>query len=99
MADITAAADDAIIGDLEAELKMKREVRDDKYTWPVGEKRRKVGLRVAEGDRVRPPILQFSFHSPLVIVRINLPQRDLSKRMHSGAVAFCRVEQRTGHIE
>ena len=47
MADITAAAaDDATIGDLEAELKMKREVRDDKYI-ALNEKRSKVGLGVA----------------------------------------------------
>lgn len=47
LADITAcAADDATIGDLEAELKMKREVRDDKYA-ALNEKRSKVGLGVA----------------------------------------------------
>lgn len=47
LADITAcAADDAAIGDLEAELKMKREVRDDKYV-ALNEKRSKVGLGVA----------------------------------------------------
>ena len=47
MADITAAAaDDAEIGDLEAELKMKREVRDDKYI-ALNENRSKVGLGVA----------------------------------------------------
>ena len=47
LADITAAAaDDAEIGDLEAELKMKREVRDDKYI-ALNEKRSKVGLGVA----------------------------------------------------
>ena len=44
LAEITAAAaDDATIGDLEAELKMKREVRDDKYIAL------KVGMGVA-GD-------------------------------------------------
>jgi hypothetical protein len=43
LADITdAAADDAAIADLEAEIKMKREVRDDKYT-ALNEKRSKVG--------------------------------------------------------
>ena len=47
LADITAtAADDAAIADLEAELKMKREVRDDKYV-ALNEKRSKVGLGVA----------------------------------------------------
>ncbi len=47
LADITAAAaDDATISDLEAELKMKREVRDDKYI-ALNEKRSKVGLGVA----------------------------------------------------
>ena len=47
LADITAAAaDDAEIGDLEAELKMKREVRDDKYI-DLNDKRSKVGLGVA----------------------------------------------------
>ncbi len=47
LADITAcAADDAAIGDLAAELKMKREVRDDKYV-ALNEKRSKVGLGVA----------------------------------------------------
>ena len=47
LADITAeAADDAEIGDLEAELKMKREVRDDKYI-ALNDKRSKVGLGVA----------------------------------------------------
>ncbi|MEJ7623103.1 MAG: hypothetical protein WKF34_03850 [Pyrinomonadaceae bacterium] len=47
LADITAAADDdAAIGDLEAELKMKREVRDDKYA-ALDQKRSKVGLGVA----------------------------------------------------
>ena len=47
LTDITAAAaDDAEIGDLEAELKMKREVRDDKYIT-LNDKRSKVGLGVA----------------------------------------------------
>ncbi|MEQ1606448.1 MAG: hypothetical protein ABL999_16425 [Pyrinomonadaceae bacterium] len=47
LADITScAADDAAIADLEAELKMKREVRDDKYV-ALNEKRSKVGLGVA----------------------------------------------------
>ncbi len=47
LADITAAAaDDATIADLEAELKMKREVRDDKYI-ALNDKRSKVGLGVA----------------------------------------------------
>jgi len=47
LADITAAAaDDAAIADLEAELKMKREVRDDKYV-ALNDKRSKVGLGVA----------------------------------------------------
>ena len=47
LADITAcAADDATIADLEAELKMKREVRDDKYA-ALNENRSKVGLGVA----------------------------------------------------
>ena len=41
-----AAAGDAEIGDLEAELKMKRDVRDDKYV-ALNEKRSKVGLGVA----------------------------------------------------
>ena len=43
-ADITAcAADDAAIGDLESELKLKREVRDDKYI-ALNDKRSKVGV-------------------------------------------------------
>lgn len=47
LADITAcAADDAAVGDLEAELKMKREERDDKYA-ALNENRSKVGLGVA----------------------------------------------------
>lgn len=47
LADITScAADDATIADLEAELKMKREVRDDKYL-ALNDKRSKVGLGVA----------------------------------------------------
>ena len=47
LADITScAADDATIADLEAELKMKREVRDDKYI-ALNDKRSKVGLGVA----------------------------------------------------
>lgn len=47
LADITdCAADDAAIGDLESELKLKREVRDDKYL-ALNEKRSKVGLGVA----------------------------------------------------
>ena len=41
-----AAADDAAIADLESELKMKRDVRDDKYV-AAGEKRSKVGQGVA----------------------------------------------------
>ena len=41
-----AAADDAAIADLEAELKMKRDVRDDKYA-ALNEKRSKVGQGVA----------------------------------------------------
>ena len=41
-----AAAADGEIGDLEAELKMKREVRDDLYL-ALNEKRSKVGLGVA----------------------------------------------------
>ena len=45
--DITAAtADEAEIADLEAELKMKREVRDDKYI-ALNDRRSKVGLGVA----------------------------------------------------
>ena len=43
-----AAADDAAIGDLEAELKMKRDVRDDKYK-ALDQQRSKVGMGVA-GD-------------------------------------------------
>jgi len=47
LADITAcAAKDAEIADLEAELKMKREVRDDKYA-ALDQKRSKIGLGVA----------------------------------------------------
>lgn len=47
LADITAvAAEDATIADFEAELKMKRHVRDDKYV-ALNEKRSKVGLAVA----------------------------------------------------
>jgi hypothetical protein len=45
-ADIEADDDDAAIADLEAELKMKRDVRDDKYV-ALNEKRSKVGLGVA----------------------------------------------------
>jgi hypothetical protein len=41
-----AAADDAAIADLESELKMKRDVRDDKYV-ALNDKRSKVGLGVA----------------------------------------------------
>jgi len=41
-----AAADDAAIADLEAELKMKRDVRDGRYL-AFNEKRSKVGLGVA----------------------------------------------------
>ena len=41
-----AAADDAAIADLESELKMKRDVRDDKYV-ALNEKRSKVGQGVA----------------------------------------------------
>lgn len=49
LADIeAAAADDAAIADLESELKMKRDVRDDKY-FALNDKRSKVGLGVA-GD-------------------------------------------------
>ncbi len=40
------AADDAAIADLESELKMKRDVRDDKYV-ALNEKRSKVGTGVA----------------------------------------------------
>ena len=43
-----AAADDAAIADLESELKMKRDVRDDKYA-ALNDKRSKVGMGVA-GD-------------------------------------------------
>ena len=47
LADIdAAAAADGEIGDLEAELKMKREVRDDLYL-SLNDKRSKVGLGVA----------------------------------------------------
>ena len=47
LADIdAAAAADGEIGDLEAELKMKREVRDDLYV-ALNDKRSKVGLGVA----------------------------------------------------
>lgn len=47
LADIdAAAAADGEVGDLEAELKMKREVRDDLYV-ALNEKRSKVGLGVA----------------------------------------------------
>ena len=42
------AADDAAIADLESELKMKRDVRDDKYV-ALNDKRSKVGMGVA-GD-------------------------------------------------
>ena len=49
LADIdAAAADDAAIKDLESELKMKRDVRDDKYA-ALDQKRSKVGQGVA-GD-------------------------------------------------
>ncbi len=41
-------ADDAAIADLESELKMKRDVRDDKYV-ALNDKRSKVGMGVA-GD-------------------------------------------------
>ena len=45
--EITAcAADDAAIGDLEAELRMKRDVRDDRYV-ALNDKRSKVGMGVA----------------------------------------------------
>lgn len=44
--DIAAAADDAAIADLEAELDMKRDVRDDKYK-ALDQQRSKVGLGVA----------------------------------------------------
>ena len=43
-----AAADDAAIADLEAEIKMKRDVRDDKYK-ALDQQRSKVGQGVA-GD-------------------------------------------------
>ena len=43
-----AAADDAAIADLEAEIKMKRDVRDDKYK-ALDQKRSRIGLAVA-GD-------------------------------------------------
>lgn len=43
-----AAADDAAIADLEAEIKMKRDVRDDKYK-ALDQDRSKVGMGVA-GD-------------------------------------------------
>lgn len=43
-----AAADDAAIADLESELKMKRDVRDDKYK-ALDQQRSKVGQGVA-GD-------------------------------------------------
>ncbi len=46
LADIDAAAVDGEVGDLEAEFKMKREVRDDLYV-ALNEKRSKVGLGVA----------------------------------------------------
>lgn len=47
LAGITAGAvDDVEIADLQAELKMKREVRDDKYV-ALNDKRSKVGLGVA----------------------------------------------------
>ena len=42
----TDAADAAPIADLESELKMKRDVRDDKYV-AFNDKRSKVGLGVA----------------------------------------------------
>ncbi len=49
LADIdAAAADDAAIADVESELKMKRDVRDDKYA-ALNDKRSKVGMGVA-GD-------------------------------------------------
>ena len=41
-----AAADDAAIADLEAEIKMKRDVRDDKYK-ALDQQRSKVGMGVA----------------------------------------------------
>ena len=43
-----ATADDAAIADLESELEIKRDVRDDKYV-AAGDKRSKVGMGVA-GD-------------------------------------------------
>lgn len=43
-----AAADDAAIADLEAEIKMKRDVRDDKYK-ALDQDRSKIGMGVA-GD-------------------------------------------------
>ena len=53
LADITAAAaDDATIADLEAELKMKREVRDDKYI-ALNEKRSKSRPRCRRFRRLR----------------------------------------------
>ena len=51
LADITAAAaDDATIGDLEAELKMKREVRDDKS---IGRGRKTLKSRRSRQRRLR----------------------------------------------
>lgn len=41
-----AAADDAAIADLEAEIKMKRDVRDDKYK-ALDQDRSKIGMGVA----------------------------------------------------
>lgn len=41
-----AAADDAAIADLEAEIKMRRDVRDDKYK-ALDQQRSKVGMGVA----------------------------------------------------
>ena len=47
LAEITSCAvNDAAIGDLEAELRMKRDVRDDKYA-ALNDKRSKVGMGVA----------------------------------------------------
>ncbi len=47
LAGITAAAaDDAAISDLASELKLKREIRDDKYI-ALNDKRSKVGMGVA----------------------------------------------------
>ena len=43
-----AAADDAAIADLESELKMKRDIRDDKYK-ALDQQRSKIGMGVA-GD-------------------------------------------------